>query len=114
MDVVGTKAMSYGEAFRHVQSLAVDPSSHFAASLGGWERPTTREELVLMDLLDLTSLVAWAQSGGKGSRPKPYPRPWPSDTKRRTKPTVSQEEVIAALQRAGHTKPLPMRGATNA
>lgn len=99
--------MTYGEALRLVERLLRDPSSHVAASVGEWSHATTREAIVLMDLYDLTHHIAWKQGGGKGSKPKPYPRPWPSRTKRVTKPSLTQDEVFAALRDAGHTMPLP-------
>lgn len=99
--------MSWGEAYRLAQTLATDPSSHVGAALAGWEHPVSRVALAVMDLFDLQHQAAWAQGGGKGSRPKPYPRPWSSRTKRRTRPTLSQDEVVSALQTAGHTGPVP-------
>lgn len=103
--------MSFGEAYRLAQTLAADPTSAVAAAVAGWERPTSHAELVLMDLIDLTNLIAWSKAGGKGKRPKAYPRPWPSVRgSGRTKPAVSQEAVLEALRFAGHTKPLPVKG----
>lgn len=101
--------MSYGEAYRLVTVLASDPSSQLAAALGKWDRPVDATALVLMDLYDLTHHIAWAQGGRKGKAPKPYPRPWPDQTTTRTKPSLSQDDVIAALRLAGHTAPLPMK-----
>lgn len=60
-----------------------------------------------MDLFDLTLHIAWQQGGGKGSKPQKYRRPWPDTTSRRVKPSVSQEDVIAALRYAGHLGPVP-------
>lgn len=103
------RSMSWGEAFRLTQVLATDPSSSVAAALAGWDMPTTRESLALMDLFDLTHRIAWAQGGGKGQKPKPYPRPWPTRSSKRVTPDASltQDEIIAALRAAGHTAPLP-------
>lgn len=98
-------AMSWGEAYRLTAELSGDPTTHLAASIGGWDYPVSREALVIMDLFDLQ----YASKTDKRHRPKPYPRPWPDRTKRHAKPTVSQETVLAALRMAGHTKPPPLR-----
>lgn len=97
--------MTYGEAWRLLHRLAVDPSSHFTASLNNWAHPLTHEALVLMDLFDL-------QHRSKTKKtPRPYPRPWTARTIRRTAPDarLTQEEIVAALRAAGHTAPLPTR-----
>lgn len=99
--------MSWGEAVRQTIRLAADPSSDVGAALAGWSRPATFQELVAMDLFDLQHQIAWGQGGGKGPKPKPYPRPWPDRQTSRTKPQVSQEQVIAALRFAGHEAPIP-------
>lgn len=101
--------MTWGEALRLTRILASDPSSHVAAAVNEWDRPVDSAALALMDLFDLTHQVAWATGGGKGAKPKPYPRPWPDRKGSRMKPTVSQDEVIAALRFAGHTGPIPVR-----
>lgn len=106
------KSMSWGEALRLTERLLTDSSSFVAASVAGWDHPLSHQSIVLMNLYDLTHQVAWAQGGGKGSKPKPYPRPWSTD-KHRTKPDVTQDEVIAALRMAGHNGPLPMKEATH-
>lgn len=92
--VIG-RSMSWGEALRLAQRLSRDPSSEVAAALGGWEHSSSREALILMDTYD-------ALTAAHFKRPKPYPRPWPDRSKSRPKPTVSQAEVVAALQQAGH------------
>lgn len=99
--------MSWGEALRITERLAVDPSSQIGAALAGWTHPVSHEALVLMNLFDLTHQIAWAQAGGKGKRPTRHPRPWADETKKRAKPTVSQERVLAALRAAGHAGPVP-------
>lgn len=101
--------MSWGEAIRQTERLSNDPSSQVGAALAGWEYPASYEALAVMNLFDLMHQIAWAQGGKKGMRPKPHPRPWPAQTKSRTKPTVSQDEVIAALRLAGHMGPIPTR-----
>lgn len=102
--------MSWGEALRHTHTLAGDLSSHVGAALSGLKYPVTREAVVLMDLYDLEHHIAWAEAGGKGSAPRPYERPWHTETgPRKTKPDASltQAEIVAALRAAGHTAPLP-------
>ena len=108
------RSMSWGEAWRITMLLIRDPSSHVCAAVGKWRHPWTWEAMVLADLFDLTHEVAWRDGGRKGSKPKPYPRPWATDTTRRTlKPSVSQERVLEALRDAGHTMPIPTRGAVH-
>jgi hypothetical protein len=101
--------MTWGEALRLVNRLVLDPSSHVAAAISGWSEPMSRESLALMDLFDLQVLFRWVDGGKKGQKPKPYPRPWPAQTKKRVKPDASltQEQIVAALRAAGHTAPLP-------
>lgn len=101
------EAMPWGEAWRHVKTLALDTSSQLGASLAGWERPASREELALLDLYDLTNFGLPRKKNAP--RPKQLPRPWPSGEKKKTKPDVrlTQGEIIAALRAAGHTAPLP-------
>lgn len=99
------RSTSWGEAFRLTGLLLGDTSSHVGATVAGWERPATREELALMELWDLQYLKTGAKKRIR------YPRPWPSKTKRTAKPDVSltQDEIIAALRMAGHTGPVPGR-----
>jgi hypothetical protein len=95
--------MSWGEAYRLTEQLSIDPASAVGAALAGWEHPVSREALAVMNLFDLMHMVAWGQGGRKGPKPKPHPRPWADRMTSRPKPTVSQEEVLAALRMAGHT-----------
>lgn len=95
--------MTWGEAFDLVRVLCQDPTSWAAARRAGWDQPRSQEWFILADLYDLTHTAAWAASGGKGSRPKPYPRPWASADKRLAKSELTQEETLAALRYAGHT-----------
>jgi hypothetical protein len=100
--------MSWGEAHRMVEILAVDPSSHTGAALAGWLYPADRLTLAMLDLFDLHAV--WRQERAKSRRkPKTYPRPWPDMTKTRTKPgaDLTQDEIVAALRMAGHTAKLP-------
>ena len=109
VDEVGA-SMSWGEALRLVNRLILDPSSHVAAAVSGWSEPVSREALALMDLFDLQVMSRWRDTGSKGQRPKPYPRPWPKQTTKRAKPDASltQEQIVAALRAAGHTAPIPL------
>lgn len=100
--------MTWGEALRLTKALAVDSSSHVGAALAGWDYPATPEALAVMNLYDLTHHIGWAQGGGKGPKPKPHPRPWPDTTRKIAKPSVSQDEVLAALRMAGHLRPVPV------
>ena len=88
------------EASRLVTLLASDPSSQVGAALMGLDYPVSREQIVLMDLYDLTAQV---NSDPKKPKPKPYPRPLKSTDTRVAKPDVPQEVVLAALREAGHT-----------
>lgn len=105
------ESMTWGEALRQTEQLATDPASHVGAALSGWDYPLSREALATLDLIDLTHEIAWAQGGGKGSRPKPCVRPWTQTQsgRRKVKPdeSLTQAEIIAALRAAGHTAPLP-------
>lgn len=105
------QSMSWGEALRLTMCLADDPSTRIGAALAEWTHPATRELLTLMELFDLEHQVAWSQGGGKGGKPKPFPRPWDKPKSRRAKPdeSLTQAEIIAALRAAGHTAPLPER-----
>ncbi len=106
LTVVGTDEMSWGEALRLTQQLHSDPGTMVSAALNGWDYPVSREALALFDLYDL-----YANTHYKG--PKPYPRPWASKPKSGVaKPDASltQEEIIAALRAAGHTKEVPTLG----
>lgn len=96
--------VTFTEASRLVTLLASDPSSRVGAALMGLDYPVSREQIVLMDLYDLT---VRANSDPKKGRPKPYPRPWRSAETKVSKPGVSQEDVLAALRYAGHTNLLP-------
>lgn len=52
------------------QALMKDPRSRLMASVAGWEYPTSREFMVLADLVDV-------QLASKSKhKPKPYGRPW--------------------------------------
>lgn len=89
--------MGWGEAYRLTLQLITDPSSHVAAAVAGWEYPATREALVLMDLYDAYAKATF-------SRPKPYPRPWRNEDKKRLgKTALPQDKVRALLKRRSPT-----------
>ncbi|WP_235739000.1 hypothetical protein [Nocardioides alcanivorans] len=100
--------MRWSEAFRLIKILRADPSSALASAMAGWEYPISREALLLADQFDLLHQV---NADPKQGKPKPHPmRPWKQGRKteeRGKKIAVTQEQVVAALRRAGHTAPLP-------
>lgn len=102
---VGTEAMTWGEALRLVALLAADPSSQVAARFAAWERPISREEMVLADLFD----VQLASKSKK--KPSPYPRPWAktgSTSERKGNAAGrSRAEVVEILNAHGHSLPVP-------
>lgn len=90
--------MSWGEAWDLTSVLLQDPTSRVAVAVGGWEEPMSREAQILADIFDLTAGI---HSGKR--RPKPYPRPWDTDGRRKfgktNRPTA---EVVAILAARGH------------
>lgn len=62
--------MPWGEAIRLTRVITLDPSSALSMSLNEWDRPTSREALVLMDVYDVLDAT---RAGRKAKR---YPRPW--------------------------------------
>ena len=85
--------------WRVTEVLAGDPSSQVSAALNGWPNPVSREFMVAADLYD----VFVAANTRKGRRPKPYPRPWlDQGRKKYGRVTRPQKEVIAALVARGH------------
>lgn len=91
------------ELARLVELLIKDPSSALTASVADWEYPMSREALLLADLFDLTHSMAWGQSGGKGQRPKAYPRPFASKgaSRHRGKPRPLSEMRARLLEKFG-------------
>ena len=45
--------MGWGEAWRLMDVLLTDPSSHVAAAVAGWDYPLSREDITMRDLYDL-------------------------------------------------------------
>jgi hypothetical protein len=99
--------MTWGEAWRLVEILLADPSSHLGAAVAGWQYPVERGELTLRDLYDL-------QHRSKSKRkPKPYPRPWerkPIKIGAGTSLTVAEYEAIKASVTVGAQRPRDERG----
>jgi len=92
--------MSYAEAWVLVTELAADPTSRLAAEINEWDRPFSQEAAILADLFDVT--VA-AHSDRKRGQARPYPRPWPSETERRSKPVIADQSTVrSALAARGH------------
>ena len=91
------RSMDYGEAIRLVGLLSADPSTQLAAALNKWDAPRSAEWLTLADLYDAFGQAHW-------KRTKPYPRPYPDEgTKRRGRTKKARREVIALLNRFGHS-----------
>lgn len=89
---------SWGEAFRLVQVLAADPTSHLGAAIAGMPHPITREWAMLADLFDLTAQAVPRKRGAP--RPKRYPRPW--ERRRFGRTHHDQQTVRSALRAMGH------------
>jgi hypothetical protein len=76
LSVVG-ESMSWGEALRLFRILQLDTASAVGSALAQFDRPTSRESLMLMEVYDSLEV---ARAGRKAKR---YPRPW-GDKARRT------------------------------
>lgn len=87
--------MSWSEAWRLFNIVAVDPGSQVATAISGWKHPVDRADLVLRDLFDL-------QFRKVKKNPKAYPRPWDkSETKRMgagRRMSVADYEAVMARQ----------------
>jgi len=88
--------MAWDEVQRLTHQLALDPSSHVAASVAGWPAPWPREAFVLADLFDLM------HAANSQRKPKPYPRPTDKQPRRLGDTTRSQRDIRAALAARGH------------
>lgn len=102
--------VSWAESLSLFRVLVSDPSSNVAAAVHGMLHPFSREAFILADAYDLTLSANWS---GKGSAPKPYPRPTDSkasagrlgDTSKFT-----QAEVRALLASRGPQQTPPPTG----
>ena len=73
LDALDDGRMSIVEGCLLLRALLLDPSSHAAAAVAGWDHPWSWEAMVAADAYDV--LVA-VNSDPKKSSPRPYPRPW--------------------------------------
>ena len=100
--------MTFGEALRLVKLLRADTTSQIAAACEGWDFPTTREHLAILDLFDITMLV---NSDTKKGRPKPHngrPKEIESRDVKRYGNTGgrTREQVVKILNDMGHSLPV--------
>lgn len=88
--------MPWAQSWALLRGLSLEMSTHFYASVRGWEYPYSREAHALADLFDLT--VAANTDEKKRHRIKRYQRPYETrDVTRSKKPTLTQEQVRAEL-----------------
>lgn len=92
---------TWREAVALMIELVHDPTSRLAVAIAGWDHPWSTESAILADVYDL---MQYANTERKHrSRVEPYPRPYRTDGKARSKrPTVSQATIRAALAARGH------------
>lgn len=86
--------MSWGEAWRMVQILLADPSSHLGAEFRQWDYPISREDMTLRTLYDLQH-----QSKAKRRNVPPLSRPWLLSSKRLgagTRMSIAEFEAMKA------------------
>lgn len=93
--MVGTRAMTWGEAWRLVEVLIRDPGSATAAALVGWEHAVSREWLLLLGLREATVRAHFKD-------PDPWPVPWPEQRKgvigSAAEQVLTQEQIDALLK----------------
>lgn len=95
---VGLWDVSLRELRPLVLVLLRDPTSWLFAEVNGWEFPTSREALTVADLFD----VFVQANSRRGSKPKPYPRPFSAAKKyggRGSSRTVAELEALFASVR---------------
>lgn len=90
-DDIGTKRLSYREAFWLVRQLTRNPESLLSASITGWKHPVSFEWMVLAELVDLTVKV------NSKRQVKPFPRPWARQANKMGRTVLSRERVIELL-----------------
>lgn len=103
LTVIG-ESMTFGEALRLIKLLRADTTSQIAAACEGWDFPTTREHLAILDLFDINVL---ANSDPKKGKPKPHSgRPMKIDDRMKSRrgnaAGRSPEQVRAILAEYGH------------
>jgi hypothetical protein len=72
LDAIGV-TVTWREAILLTSVLVRDPSSWICAAWSGWQYPVSREWIALAHTFDLHTAV----NSRKGSKPKPYPNPFP-------------------------------------
>lgn len=86
-------SVSLRETVLLVSVLLRDTDSWLQAAVHEWKYPVTREFEPLVNLYDLTVAI------NSKKKPKPYPRPWPSEGKQKIgKPAQSRAEVLRRLE----------------
>lgn len=70
------RSVTITEAARLFGVLAQDTGSWTCAALNGWDAPVSRESVLLADVFDALAAGNWQRGGGRGQRPKPWPRWW--------------------------------------
>lgn len=97
--------VSWAESLSLFRVLVNDPSSNVAAAVHGMLHPFSREAFILADAYDLTLSANWS---GKGTSPKPYPRPTDKGNSGRLGDAskFTQAEVLALLASRG-PQPIP-------
>lgn len=98
LELVGSlpDVVPWAEALRLTRILGQDPTSWLCASINGWDSPASIEFGALADLFDLQGKrTPWK----RGSKPKPYPRPWdPKPKKRGQAVSIAEWERRKALR----------------
>lgn len=107
LSAIFDERMTWIEAVLLLRALLSDPTSHLYAAVAGWAHPFSHEARILADQHDLLKAVNTDKK--HRGRFKPYPRPWESKEAghRSSKPTVSQDVILAALAARGHPTPPP-------
>lgn len=89
------------EGYLLTRALLRDPSTRIQAAMADWSHPFSHTDRILADLYDAT--VALQTDKKHKSRIKPYPRPWPDESRKRSAPPkATQQQVRAALAARGH------------
>ena len=74
LSAIGTRAMSWGEAFRLALILIADPSSQVGAATGGLAQPVSREYVALQILVDNAVQQAAKKRAQLRTLPDPFKR----------------------------------------
>lgn len=96
---VGLWDVSLRELYPLVTMLHRNPESWLFAQINDWDFPASREYLTLADSID----VLIQANSKRGSRPKPYPRPFSVDkryggrNKNRRRTPAELDALLAAL-----------------